>query len=79
MSGGIHHAPLKYVGEVQRGERLAQHLLADIQVGHFVALHGLVQKRDVQQDGESSQQQQFAPALHFQAAQTRRLPLACCS
>jgi hypothetical protein len=53
----------KHVLEVQRRERLAKNLPGDIQVGDFVALHRLVQKRYVQQHGEGRQQQKLAPTI----------------
>ena len=60
MARRIHQSARENELEVERRQRLLENVGREIQVVDFVALHRLPQKRRVQQQGESGQQQQVA-------------------
>ncbi len=60
MARRIHHLALENELEVERRQRLLKNVGRHVQVIDFVALHWLAQKRRVQRQRESGQQQQVA-------------------
>src|ERR1017187_6812193 len=60
----VHQVAKKNVLEVQRRERLAQHVAGNVQISDFVALHRLRQERYVQQHREGGQQYQVATRFY---------------